>query len=442
MNQYERIVSYIYQYQQGEKGANVGYARVERRAAACRISIQMRAIPVKSTPKVYVYQQLDRTIQAVYAGNMAICGSNLLFKGNSTAENLFQSSLGLDEIDGIFIDTEDDSFFATSWTKDFIRLGNWKANTAQGQKNFVNTKRITPKPEHTSNPKKTEQKSKNSPNTDKATQQQENPPNIHKSIQESQTAATQNVNQEKVAKNRQNKEKKEIPDITSIPEPPEKKEAASQPLPEESTPQNPVHQETPHKTAIPQQEYTEQGKTKQEETQQEKTKQKETQQEEIKQEETQHKETEQEKAEQEKTETDLQMQSVCNVCPFKRNLYDYGKRILMTFPSMQPFQAGVTKSCVRMELQDIGCLPIASWSLSGNRFLLHGYYCYRHLLFAQLINGRYVLGVPGIYSEKERKNALRFGFSDFQSIGDFGKQQGAFGYWFLELPAENQLLPR
>jgi len=450
MNQYERIVSYIYQYRQGEKGANVGYARVEQRAAACRISIQMRAIPVKSTPKVYVYQQLDRTIRAAYAGNMTIRGSNLLFKGSSSAENLFQSSLGLDEIDGILIDTEDDSFFATSWTKDFIRLGNWKANTTQEQKNLVNTKKITPKPEQASDPKKTEQKSKNSPNTDKTTQQQENPPNIHKSIQtvknssqiplkekqttestvqtpvqqkngqdskpksqkKPQTAAAKNANPEKAAEIGQKQEKKEIPDTKSMPQPPEKKEESNQPLPEKNTPQNPVPQETIQETAMLQQEYTEQKKAEQEET------------------------------EQEKTETDLQMQSVCNVCPFKRNLYDYGKRILMTFPSMQPFQGGVTKSCVRMELQDIGCLPIASWSLSGNRFLLHGYYCYRHLLFAQLINGRYVLGVPGIYSEKERKNALRFGFSDFQSIGDFGKQQGAFGYWFLELPAENQLLPR
>lgn len=109
----------------------------------------------------------------------------------------------------------------------------------------------------------------------------------------------------------------------------------------------------------------------------------------------------------------------------------------MTFPSMKPFDNGVARACVRMELQDIGCLPIASWSLSGNRFLLHGYYCYRHLLFAQLVNGKYVLGVPGIYSEKERRNAIKFGFSDFQSIGDFGMQQGVFGYWFLELPEGN-----
>lgn len=131
---------------------------------------------------------------------------------------------------------------------------------------------------------------------------------------------------------------------------------------------------------------------------------------------------------------DIQMQSVCGVCPFKRKMYDYGKRILMTFPSMQPFEPNVVRACVRMELQDIGCLPISAWSLSGNRFLLHGYYCYRHLIFMQMQNGVYMLGVPGIYSEKDRRNGQRYGFCDFQSIGDFGKQQGVFGYWLLEMP--------
>jgi hypothetical protein len=105
---------------------------------------------------------------------------------------------------------------------------------------------------------------------------------------------------------------------------------------------------------------------------------------------------------------------------------------------MKPFQEGVAKACVRMELQDIGCLPIALWSLSGNRFLLHGYYCYRHLVFAQMADERYVLGVPGIYSEKEQKNARRFGFTDFQALGDLEIRQGAFGYWLLELPREPQ----
>ena len=135
----------------------------------------------------------------------------------------------------------------------------------------------------------------------------------------------------------------------------------------------------------------------------------------------------------EQSQANMQIQSICKACPFKRKNYDYGKRILMTFPSMRPFPAGIAKSCVRMELQDIGCLPVASWQLAGNRFLLHGYYCYRHLLFAQLENGSYVLGVPGVFSDKERRNAVRFGFDTFQAIGEPVATQGVFGYWLMDM---------
>lgn len=129
----------------------------------------------------------------------------------------------------------------------------------------------------------------------------------------------------------------------------------------------------------------------------------------------------------------LQMQAICGVCPFKRQNVDYGKRILLSFPTMRPFPEEKGSECVRLELQDIGCLPMKYWSLSGNRFLLHGYYCYRHLIFCQKGMGKYMLGVPGIYSDREQKNAVRFGFHSFQSIGEFGRQQGAFGYWLMEL---------
>lgn len=129
----------------------------------------------------------------------------------------------------------------------------------------------------------------------------------------------------------------------------------------------------------------------------------------------------------------VQMQAICGVCPFKRQNVDYGKRILLSFPTMRPFPEEKGTECVRLELQDIGCLPMKYWSLSGNRFLLHGYYCYRHLIFCQKGMGKYVLGVPGIYSDREQKNAFRFGFHSFQSIGEFGRQQGAFGYWLMEL---------
>ena len=46
---------------------------------------------------------------------------------------------------------------------------------------------------------------------------------------------------------------------------------------------------------------------------------------------------------------------------------------------------------------------------------------------------RYYIGVPGIYHEKEKKQAAMYGFCEFLTIGEFEKTTGAFGYWVHRL---------
>lgn len=46
---------------------------------------------------------------------------------------------------------------------------------------------------------------------------------------------------------------------------------------------------------------------------------------------------------------------------------------------------------------------------------------------------RYYIGVPGIYHEKEKKQAAMYGFCEFLTIGEFEKTTGAFGYWVRRL---------
>lgn len=344
MNQYERIVSYIYQYNQEEKGANVGYAKVEKRGNQCRISVQMRAVPMNEIPKVYLYKQMPEGIQTVFGGQMGFRGNSLLWKDSCDADKLFGTEWGIEDVDGIFVDGTNEVYFATSWKNDHFYRGNWREGSIVVE-NKSEEKEVTEEKALVQEKKVQNEGAVVQQNTDEEVFEQE------ESVKES----TQETDKQKEILNSQESQ-------TQLGEKGAKPAAVSQ---------------------------------------------------------------------------ELQMQSICGVCPFKRKTYDYGKKILMTFPSMKPFENGIARACVRMELQDIGCLPIASWSLSGNRFLLHGYYCYRHLLFAQMPDGRYVLGVPGIYSEKERRNAVKFGFTDFQSIGDFGMQQGVFGYWFLNLPEGN-----
>lgn len=121
--------------------------------------------------------------------------------------------------------------------------------------------------------------------------------------------------------------------------------------------------------------------------------------------------------------------SVCDNCPYNDKNKDFGERILSTFPVMYPFVSGKIVKSVRIEPKDIGCLPVNKWAISNNRFLLHGYYCYRHLIFVKLKDGRYAIGVPGVYSDKADKTAKEYSFDEFQAIGTEKRCQGAFGYW-------------
>lgn len=111
-------------------------------------------------------------------------------------------------------------------------------------------------------------------------------------------------------------------------------------------------------------------------------------------------------------------------------------RIFANFPRIYPFEDNEITRCVKVEPKDIGALPSDTWILSNNSFLLHGYYCYHHLIFAEIIDRygcRYILGVPGIYHNRERFMARMFGFECFKSIRKRDLKQGDFGYWYLEV---------
>lgn len=116
------------------------------------------------------------------------------------------------------------------------------------------------------------------------------------------------------------------------------------------------------------------------------------------------------------------------------NTWGMGEEILKKFPVMNPFFDESILEAVRMEPKDLGNFPMEFWYLANNSFLLHGYYCYRHILFVkQKKRGelRYMLGVPGNQTEKESFMANLFGFTQFMKIRTM--QAESYGYWWVRL---------
>lgn len=114
------------------------------------------------------------------------------------------------------------------------------------------------------------------------------------------------------------------------------------------------------------------------------------------------------------------------------------RKILDQCPGMYPFEDDAVEACVRLEPQDIGRMPIDCWSYGSNSFLLHGYYSYRHLIFARLkrtdeTGSHYILGVPGTRHSREAFMANMFGFRVFKPIREGGEGASDFGYWYTFL---------
>ncbi len=110
------------------------------------------------------------------------------------------------------------------------------------------------------------------------------------------------------------------------------------------------------------------------------------------------------------------------------------ERMLKTYPQMYPFQDDEMKMCVRIEPQDIGQLPIDAWILANNSFLLHGYYSYRHLMLMKTsdkMHPKYLIGVPGIYHNRDEFIAKMFGFELFKPMRNVNDVKGEFGYWCI-----------
>lgn len=90
--------------------------------------------------------------------------------------------------------------------------------------------------------------------------------------------------------------------------------------------------------------------------------------------------------------------------------------------------------CIKITPHDISYLPKKYWQLCNNSFMLHGYYNYRYLILCEKItNGtkRYLIGVPGLYHQREQTIARMFGFTEFEG----NKRNGTmnFGYWCMYL---------
>lgn len=110
--------------------------------------------------------------------------------------------------------------------------------------------------------------------------------------------------------------------------------------------------------------------------------------------------------------------------------------------------------CIKMESklwfekitrEDLAKLPRCEWGNANNTFLLHGYRNYHHLLLID-DQGQLWLGVPGVYHEREQMAASSCGFPRFWRIEtdklelqkNERNDREDFGYWCRKVRGRRQ----
>ena len=113
--------------------------------------------------------------------------------------------------------------------------------------------------------------------------------------------------------------------------------------------------------------------------------------------------------------------------------------MMNTYPRLPLFADSQFVECVKIVPQDIGKLAMSNWKLGVNSFLSHGYYHYRYLMLGKVKFDKgesYVIGVPGVFTNKEKYLANMFGFNVFIPAKKTKIMTGNFGYWISEVARE------
>ncbi len=92
--------------------------------------------------------------------------------------------------------------------------------------------------------------------------------------------------------------------------------------------------------------------------------------------------------------------------------------------------------CIEVTPETLRKLPVEDEVIVNNSFLIHGFYNYKHLLLGRVRENenhtRYFIGVPGMYSNRDRFMASMFGFDNFKKSHRSDFSNPYFGYWYQE----------
>ena len=117
MSGYRRFIAYVYEYQQGRKGAGKGFIKVEAKNGVCRIWYKLAGIFGKGegTAEVIGYVREGDRFRGVRLGRWTSAGSSAEFEQELDEENLNGSGYSLNELCGLLLLTDMGEVYGSGW---------------------------------------------------------------------------------------------------------------------------------------------------------------------------------------------------------------------------------------------------------------------------------------------------------------------------------------
>lgn len=119
MSDYQRIVSYLYVYHHGIKGANAGFAKIEKRQKQLRLYFHVKTNDKALKYKIYFYRFRQGTMEGILLDDIQRSDTVIEFKNN------YPLIAELDKIDGFLIYHSNDYFFGSQWKDRPIAIRNF-----------------------------------------------------------------------------------------------------------------------------------------------------------------------------------------------------------------------------------------------------------------------------------------------------------------------------
>ncbi len=488
MLDYKRFISYLYAYVDGEKGVNVGYIRCDQRQGNCRLvlNLQDRQGIEGGKYKVYLYRvESEQSPVGYYLDEFCInknCGE---LKKQTMSENVWNTNRGINEFDGIIAIYDKTHIYASQWTdtpldvRRFLTYADWQKQRKQSSETWEKSsiQALTPEAQPTQMPSQAQSQtlqeqmqSQGSPEiqlietfTSEAQsaqtafseamspqgQEQEQmrsqtqtqmPQEQGQSQEQMQSQAQSQMLQEQMQPQAQGSPKIQLTETFTS-----EAQSAQTALSEAMSPQGQLQEQM--RSQVQTQMSQEQGQSPEQMSSQAQSQMLQEQMQpqapsQMSQEQMQVQGQQQEQPQE--TRKSQQSRPQANgaknfngTANSRKCISELTLRLMENRAKLPDFENHEIYDCVRIEPNDIGLLEMENWRLGVNSFLTHGYYNYKYLMLGKLRfqDGvvKAVLGVPGVFNNKEQYIAKIFGFDLFVPVKHTNIRTGNFGYWIVEL---------